>query len=114
MADLRIKKAFKEEGILVGKEHKLATEGKEFKNSSGDYVKIDAQPEKYIFKVVSSDDIDPISGMATPSLAEIEVPVEVYALGKYLSKVLVVLEMSTTGIFKAIGCKLIEDTSTKK
>ncbi|MBQ8749871.1 MAG: hypothetical protein IJZ29_05335 [Clostridia bacterium] len=112
-----VKKVFKELGILVGKEVKEASEAKEFR-IDGQLQSVPAQPTRYVLKVVSSEDIDQTDGMTTPSLTEYVLNdnlgtgsyanatadmVALFDSLKYLDKVYVKLEMSTSGTFKAVG-----------
>lgn len=115
-----IKKTFKESGIVVGKEIKEASEEIKFMENGKEKV-IPAQPMRYIVKIVSSEDVDEKNGMATPSYVEFTLnsgspfvnnvnakiasneDVELFNKLKYLDKILVKLEMTTSGSFKMVG-----------
>lgn len=115
-----IKKTFKESGIVVGKEIKEASDEIKFMENGKEKV-IPAQPMRYIVKIVSSEDVDDKNGMATPSYVEFTLnsgssfvnntnakiasneDVELFNKLKYLDKILVKLEMTTSGSFKMVG-----------
>ena len=115
-----VKKVFKEEGILIVKEFIGGSEEKEYTENGVKKV-IPAQPDRYIVKIVSSEDIEDGLGMITPSYAEYTLnsgaefvsnknvkiatneDIEMFSKLKYLDKVYVKLEMSTSGTFKIIG-----------
>lgn len=115
-----VKKSFKEDGILVGKEIKQATEAISIMENGKEKI-IAPQPIRYVVKVVSSGEIEDKDGMITPSYAEFTLnsgtvlvnnpnaknatqeDIALFNSLKYLDDVIVKLEMSTSGTFKMVG-----------
>ena len=88
-----IKRMIKEEGVVLEKIFKEAT--REFKSSDGRV--IEAQPDRYILKVVSGEDFSQDKGFIQSTVIEYKTEKEVFEKAKAYSKVIVKYEVSNYG-----------------
>ena len=88
-----IKRMIKEEGIVLEKIFKEAT--KEFKSSDGRI--IEAQPDRYILKVVSGEDFEEDKGFLQSTVLEYKADKTVFDKVKAYSPVIVKYEVSNYG-----------------
>ena len=88
-----IKRMIKEEGIVLEKIFKEAT--KEFKSSDGRI--IEAQPDRYILKVVSGEDFLQDKGFLQSTVLEYKAEKNVFDKVKAYSPVIVKYEVSNYG-----------------
>lgn len=99
-----VKRMIKEEGIVLEKIFKAATE--EFKASDGRVVA--AQPDRYILKCVSGEDFKKDTGFENSTVLEYKVTKEVYDKLNAYSPVVVRYEVSNFGA-KAVSAELKEN-----
>ena len=88
-----IKRMIKEEGIVLEKIFKEATD--EFKSSDGRVVS--AQPDRYILKVVSGEDFSKDKGFLQSTVLEYKISKEIYDKVVAYSPVIVRYEVSNYG-----------------
>lgn len=101
MADARgLKRTIKEYGIVISKECKEASSEWE-----KDGKIIPAQPERFIVKVASGEEIQELNGITNVNIMEYRVSKEEFKNFKYLSPIVATYEFSTYGV-KAISLAL--------
>ena len=98
-----IVRPIKEQGVVLSKEVKEATN--EFKAKDGSVVP--AQPKRFVVMVASSYDCNNETGLGKPTILDYKVDEELFNKIKYLSEVEVIYEMSTSGTNKPISLNLI-------
>lgn len=83
-----MKRIITDNGIIVGKYCKEATEDREFKDfKTGETVRLKATPASWWVLVVSAQEIDEVFGMEDPQLQKaIQVDSDTFANVKYLDK----------------------------
>ncbi len=86
------KKLIKEEGFVLGREIKEATD--EFVSRDGEV--IPAQPTRYVVHVLTSSLVDKVDGMSYISQLDYKVTKEEYEKFTYLKKVVAIFECVAT------------------
>ena len=90
----KVKKTFKEKGIVLFREHKKATEA--WTDSSGKAVA--AQPERWVVGVICSENFNPVEGFVDRIMAEYRVPQKDFANFKYGTEIRAMFEMTSFGV----------------
>lgn len=98
-----IKRMIKEDGIVLEKKFKQATN--EFKAQDGRV--IEAQPDRYILKCVSGEDYSKENGFLNSTVLEFKVEKQVFDKAVVYSAVVVKYEVSNYGA-KAVSVELKE------
>lgn len=93
MPNINIKRRVREEGVVLSKEFKAATESWTDKNGRT----VPAQPDRYVVKVASGCTIDKINGIDSPTILDYKVEEKEFDNFKYLDKVVCLFEISTFG-----------------
>jgi len=91
---MAVKRNVREEGVVVAKEFKKATN--EFKDATGRTVP--PQPDRWFVSVVSSDNFSQEMGFENPAIKDFKIDEPTWNKIKYLSPVKVTLEVTEYGV----------------